>query len=58
MLFKYFKDVDSGQTVSINPNHVTIVREMSIGTKIIFDDSSYIIVDGSILEVAARLSEI
>jgi hypothetical protein len=58
MLFKYFKDIDSGQSISVNPNNVMFVRETSTGTKIFFNDSNYILVSGDFLEVTTRLSEV
>jgi hypothetical protein len=58
MLFKYFTDKDTNTTVSVNPNRVKYVREMTIGTKIVFDDGSYILVDENFLSVSTRLSEI
>jgi len=57
MLFKYFTDKDNNQSVSINPNRVKCVRETSFGPKIIFEDGTFILVDGSFLDVTTRLSE-
>lgn len=57
MLFKYFKDKDSNTNISVNPNRVKYVRETEYGTKIIFDDGSYILVDEEFLSVSTRMSE-
>lgn len=58
MLFKYFIDKDTNQSVSINPNRVKYLRETSYGTKIIFDDGSYLLVDEDFLSATTRLSEV
>jgi hypothetical protein len=58
MLFKYFTDKDVNQSVSVNPNRVKYVREMAYGTKIVFDDGSYILVEEDFLSTTTRLSEI
>lgn len=57
MLFKYFIDKDTNQSVSINPNRVKYVRETSYGTKVVFDDGSYLLVEEDFLGTATRLSE-
>lgn len=57
MLFKYFIDKDTKTSVSVNPNRVKYVREMAYGTKIVFDDGSYITVDEDFLGTTTRLSE-
>jgi L-fucose mutarotase/ribose pyranase (RbsD/FucU family) len=57
MLFKYFTDKDTNQSIAINPQNVLCVREMGYGTKIIFIDSSYVSVVESQMETATRLSE-
>ena len=57
MLFKYFIDKDTKTSVSVNPNRVKYVREMAYGTKIVFDDGSYIMVDEDFLGTTTRLSE-
>jgi hypothetical protein len=57
MLFKYFKDKDLNASVSINPNRVKYVRETTFGTKIVFDDGSYILVEEDFLSTTTRLSE-
>jgi hypothetical protein len=56
-MFKHFVDKDAKQTVAINQNHVKYVRETDYGTKVIFIDGSYIVVDTNYLETVARLLE-
>jgi ethanolamine utilization cobalamin adenosyltransferase len=57
MLFKYFIDKDTKTSVSVNPNRVKYVRETEYGTKIVFDDGSYVVVDEDFLGTTTRLSE-
>ena len=58
MLFKYFIDKDTNQSVSINPNRVKYLRETPYGTKIIFDDGTFILIDEDFLSATTRLSEV
>ena len=57
MMFKYFTDKDTNQSVAINPQNVLCVKEIGHGTKIIFNDSSYVTVVESQMEAVTRLSE-
>jgi hypothetical protein len=56
-MLKTFIDKDTQQTIAVNPNSVKIVRDTPIGAKIIFIDSSYVIVTDSYSKVVERLSE-
>jgi hypothetical protein len=56
-MLKTFIDKDTQQTIAVNPNSVKIVRDTPIGAKIIFNDSSYVIVTDSYPKVVERLSE-
>jgi hypothetical protein len=56
-MFKNFIDKDTQQTIAVNPNSVRIVRDTPIGAKLIFVDSSYVIVTDSYIRVVERLSE-
>jgi hypothetical protein len=57
MMFKYFTDKDANQSVAINPQNVLCVKETGYGTKIIFNDGSYVTVVESQMETVTRLSE-
>lgn len=56
-MLKLFVDKDAQQTIAINPSLVKFVRETPIGTKVLFNDSSYVLIDEPFLEVIARLNE-
>jgi hypothetical protein len=56
-MMKIFTEKDSNASVAVNSHSVRIVREFMGGTKIIFVDSSYIVVNDSYLEVISRLNE-
>lgn len=57
MTLKYFSEKESNASVAVNSDAVKYVREFQGATKIIFDDSSYLIVSDSYLEAVARLNE-
>lgn len=57
MLFKYFTDKDSNNSIAVNPNNVLYVKELGIGTTISFVDGSYVLVKELYLETVTRLSE-
>jgi hypothetical protein len=56
-MLKFFTDKDAHQTIAINPSLVKFVRETSLGTKVLFGDGSYVLVDEPFLEVVTRLNE-
>ena len=56
-MLKFFNDKDAQQSVAINPSLVKCIRETNVGSKIIFNDGSYVLVDEPFLEVVARLNE-
>lgn len=56
-MLKFFVDKDAQQTIAINPASVKFVRETPIGTKVLFADSSYVLIDEPFLEVVTRLNE-
>jgi hypothetical protein len=56
-MLKFFVDKDAQQTIAINPALVKFVRETSLGTKVLFSDGSYVLIDEPFLEVVSRLNE-
>ena len=56
-MMKIFTEKDTGASVAVNVNNVRLVREFTGATKIIFVDSSYVIVTDQYLEVVSRLNE-
>ena len=56
-MLKFFVDKDTQQTIAVNPTSVRIVRDTPIGAKITFNDSGYVLVTDSFLEVVTRLNE-
>jgi hypothetical protein len=56
-MLKFFTDKDAQQTVAVNPTSVKFVRETHLGSKIVFNDDKYVLVDEPFLEVVARLNE-
>jgi hypothetical protein len=56
-MLKFFTDKDAQQTIAINPALVKFVREFTLGTKVMFADGSYVLVDEPFLDVVARLNE-
>lgn len=56
-MMKIFTEKDTGASVAVNVHNVRLVREFSESTKIIFVDSSYVIVTDQYLEVVSRLNE-
>lgn len=58
MMLKYFTEKDSNQSYAINPNFVKYVQDFDMGPKIVFNDSTYIIVTDSYLDTVARLNEV
>lgn len=56
-MLKFFVDKDANQSVAVNPAAVSFVRDANNGTKIFFDDRTFLIVTDSFLDVIARLNE-
>jgi hypothetical protein len=56
-MFKFFTDKETNQSIAINSNRVDYVRDHNLGTKIIFSDRSYLVVNDPYLETVARLNE-
>jgi hypothetical protein len=56
-MLKIFAEKETNASVAVNIDNVRIVREFQGGTKIIFVDSSYIVVNDSYLETVSRLNE-
>jgi hypothetical protein len=56
-MLKIFTEKEAGASVAVNIDNVRLVREFQDGAKIIFVDSSYVIVNDSYLETVSRLNE-
>ena len=56
-MLKLFVDKDANQAVAVNPAVVSFVRDTNNGTKIFFDDRTFLIVTDSFRVVIARLNE-
>ena len=56
-MLKFFTDKDTQQSVAVNPDSIRVVCDLGIGPKIVFIDSSYLVVTEPFLEVVARLNE-
>jgi len=57
MTLKFFSEKETNVSVAVNTDAVKYVREFQNATKIIFDDSSYLVVSDTYLEAVARLNE-
>jgi hypothetical protein len=56
-MLKIFVEKDTGASIAVNAETVRLVREFQGTTKILFVDSSYVIVTDSYLETVSRLNE-
>lgn len=56
-MMKIFAEKDTNASVAVNADAVKYIREFQGSTKIIFSDSSYLIVSESYLETISRLNE-
>jgi hypothetical protein len=55
-MFIFVTEKDTGQSLAINKNKVLYIRDFSMGPKIVFGDSTYIIVDENYLGLVARFN--
>jgi uncharacterized protein YlzI (FlbEa/FlbD family) len=58
MKFKYFTNKDTGHSLAVNPDTVKYVKDVPVGTTLVFYDGEYIVVTDGYMEVATRLSEV
>lgn len=56
-MLKIFTEKETGASVAVNAETVKYVREFQGATKIIFGDSTYLVVSDTYLETIARLNE-
>jgi DNA-binding LytR/AlgR family response regulator len=56
-MLKIFAEKETNASIAVNSDRVRLVREFQGITKIIFDDSSYVLVSESYLETISRLNE-
>jgi hypothetical protein len=56
-VLKIFTEKETGASVAVNSETVKYVREFQGATKIIFGDSTYLVVSDTYLETIARLNE-
>jgi len=57
MRFKYFIDKEREMSIAINPDEVYLVEDSPIGTRIIFTNTSYVLVTENYMMAVTRLSE-
>jgi hypothetical protein len=56
-MLRIFAEKETHASVAVNSETVKYVREFQGGTKIIFSDSSYVVVSEPYLETVSRLNE-
>lgn len=57
MLFKYFTEKETNNSIAINPNNVSFVKETTNGAIINFNNGNFVFVADDYMGTVTRLSE-